>query len=388
MRRLLWLFVTLVWCVCNAAGQKPGSHAAAAKPTAGEKSAQPKFKAIWEPINYPDDLILMDVSFANDQVGWIAGGSKWKEGGFILQTKDGGDHWAVQLGDPHSSDPSIKHLRFIDETHGWAVQGEKLVRTSDGQNWEDAGTLPRFSPLHDYTFTSPTQGFALTGYATEGSKIFLTRDGGNTWKQVFQCTTKVEENGLTKNTGCYLNTLHFPTPDVGYAVGGSYNDGPGRGFFVVAKTTNGGESWSVVYTFATIPHAEAVFFTSASTGVTRNNDGKFYLTSDGGLTWKGVTGSGEWERYRIAFADPQVGWTAGERKVGFTTDGGRHWNSRELRLPATVQAFSLASRQRAYVVGEHGMIYRYRIVLFNYTSKGMLDAPAMPAASATQDPAQ
>jgi hypothetical protein len=27
-------------------------------------------------------------------------------------------------------------------------------------------------------------------------------------------------------------------------------------------------------------------------------------------------------------------------------------------------------------------------VPFDYTSKGMLDAPAMPAASATQDPAQ
>jgi len=192
MKRLLWLFVTLAWCVCSAAGQTPRPHAAAAKPTAGEKSAQPKFKAIWEPINYPDDLILMDVSFPNDQVGWIAGGSKWKEGGFILQTKDGGDHWTVQLGDPKSSDPSIKNLHFIDATHGWAVQGEKFMTTSDGQNWEDAGTLPPHGGLHAYTFTSPTQGIALTGLSTEGSMISLTSDGGKTWKQVFQCATKVE----------------------------------------------------------------------------------------------------------------------------------------------------------------------------------------------------
>jgi hypothetical protein len=34
------------------------------------------------------------------------------------------------------------------------------------------------------------------------------------------------------------------------------------------------------------------------------------------------------------------------------------------------------------------MIYRYRVVPFDYTSKGMLDAPAMPAASATEGPAK
>jgi photosystem II stability/assembly factor-like uncharacterized protein len=44
------------------------------------------------------------------------------------------------------------------------------------------------------------------------------------------------------------------------------------------------------------------------------------------------------------------------------TDGGRHWTAREVRFPAPVIAFSLPARDRGYVVGDQGMIYRYRIV--------------------------
>jgi hypothetical protein len=31
------------------------------------------------------------------------------------------------------------------------------------------------------------------------------------------------------------------------------------------------------------------------------------------------------------------------------------------------------------VVSFHGMVYRYRVVPFDYTAKGMIDAPMMPA---------
>jgi photosystem II stability/assembly factor-like uncharacterized protein len=377
MKRLIWLLVGLVWCVCGAAAQTPQARVGQTKPSNGAKNAQPKFKAIWEPINYPDDVSLMSVFFVNDQLGWISGkkyGSS--EGGFILQTKDGGDHWAVQLGDPQSSDPAINNLRFIDATHGWAVQKDKLVRTSDGSNWEDAGSLPQFVPFLNYAFTSPDRGTFLGGYPTEGSKIFTTHDGGKTWKQVFQCATKLEVNGLTRNTGCSLNPLHFPTPAIGYAAGG------GDEFFVVAKTQDGGETWSIASTIGGVPVADTLFFTSATTGVARTLDDKFYMTTDGGTSWKGMTGAGNQERIGFAFNDPESGWSFGRRTLGFTTDGGKHWNSRDFKFPVDVQAFSFPSRQRGYVVGDHGMIYRYRIVPIDYTSKGMLDAPMMPAASA------
>jgi photosystem II stability/assembly factor-like uncharacterized protein len=378
MKRSTWLFVIFVCCVCGAAGQTPRPRATPAKPAAAEKSARPKFKAIWEPINYPEDFWFQDVFFANDQVGWIAGGLDHRTGGYILQTTDGGDHWTMKLGDPKSNEPPTQKFRFIDATHGWVVQRDKLLGTSDGATWEDAGTIDPNS-LHDYVFTSPTRGIALNGYPW--NKLSITNDAAKTWTPVFQCATKLEVNGLTQNTSCELSALQFPTAEVGYAVGGSLNEGPGQGFFVVAKTEDGGESWKVVSTIGNVPHATTVFFIDANTGFTRNNDGKFYSTTDGGLNWRAVTGSGSNLDLRMVFVDRDVAWTVGRRSMGFSTDGGKHWNSRDFHFPADVGAFSFPSRNRAYVVGQHGMIYRYRVVPVEYTSKGMQDAPMMPAAA-------
>jgi hypothetical protein len=41
-------------------------------------------------------------------------------------------------------------------------------------------------------------------------------------------------------------------------------------------------------------------------------------------------------------------------------------------------SLSLPQRDSAYVVGDHGMVYRYRVVPIEYTAKGALDAPVMP----------
>jgi hypothetical protein len=76
----------------------------------------------------------------------------------------------------------------------------------------------------------------------------------------------------------------------------------------------------------------------------------------------------------------QVGWSFDQYgKWTYTTDGGKRWASVSLRFPAYVKAYSLPSPQRGYLVGEHGMVYRYRIVPVEYSSKGMLPAAMMPA---------
>jgi hypothetical protein len=36
------------------------------------------------------------------------------------------------------------------------------------------------------------------------------------------------------------------------------------------------------------------------------------------------------------------------------------------------------------VVGDHGMVYRYRIVPIDFVRKNIVDAPMMPEASASQ----
>lgn len=330
-----------------------------------------KYKAIWEPINYPGDVELISPYFANGRVGWIGGGGSSSSGGVILHTEDGGAHWNIQLGDPSSNEKPFDHLYFLDARHGWAIQGSKIVRTIDGKNWEEVGSFPKFQPFKNYVFLSPEHGIEIAGYANL-SRIFSTHDGGRSWKEDLQCATQLQVKGLTRRLTCSFMDLQFPSAKVGYAVGGGYNGG----FSVIAKTENGGATWRMIFASTDIDTIESVFFTDERHGVIRLINRKLFITDDGGHSWRGVPASANGP---IKFADPSVGWSCADNSCAVTADGGAHWTSRDLNLPAYVSGFSAARRDRVFLVGSHGMIYRYRIVPANYTAKRIVAAPLLPA---------
>jgi hypothetical protein len=90
----------------------------------------------------------------------------------------------------------------------------------------------------------------------------------------------------------------------------------------------------------------------------------FYVVTGVSLRW-------------IAAANP-TGWTMEEKMWAYTTDGGKRWLSREVAFPSDVNAFSLPESDRGYVVGNHGMVYRHRVVPANYTVPHAINAPPMP----------
>lgn len=356
----------------SAGGQTASRHHAVGIPAeVSDGNADQKHKGIWEPMNYPDDVLLEDVFFANDQVGWIAGKGT---GGFILHTTDGGQQWEVQLGDPHSNNAEVSSLHFLDAVHGWAVQGGQLIRTVDGQSWETVGPFAPNNPLAAYQFTSVQDGFELGGYYS-GSTIFATHNGGRSWKPVYQCATTLQVNGLTKNTSCFLRDLYFVSPQIGYAVGGGFNDP----WAVIVKTIDGGATWKIIFSTTDVDTVSAVFFTDENNGMVRLHDKRVLITADGGQSWRGAVGAAE---ATLKFADPSVGWSCNLRgfpSCSYTLDGGKSWTARDIKFPEDIYGYSVPRRDRVYAVGDHGMIYRYRVVPSDYTAKGILDAPLMPA---------
>jgi photosystem II stability/assembly factor-like uncharacterized protein len=366
--------------VAAALGLAFGAATLAAQATTSATATQPQFKGILEAVSYTEDLDLNDVVFVNADVGWVAG-----DAGTILRTVDGGKTWEAQLGgDPASRAEAVRKLHFLDERRGWAVQGRKLLHTSDGDNWEEIGSLPYGA--RGLTFTSPQLGF-VAGYPEEISMdagvIYRTTDGGRTWKKHWTCTAKVSLGGLSRQLSCNLWQLQFPTPQVGYAV--ARNPCHGMGCApppLLAKTTDGGESWQTLLGpgVADQDAVSSIFFLDERTGFARLESKKLHMTTDGGETWRGIVAEpGE----AIRFADPTVGWGVAlgwsALRWSYTTDGGRRWNSREVSLPATIKAFSMPRRDRAYVVGDHGMVFRYRVVPATHPL-GPNDklAPAMP----------
>lgn len=373
-RRWFLAVLPLLVAVTVFAQQRPTprkSAPAAARPAqpAGER---PRFKAIWEPVNYPEDINLNDVVFLDDQNGWVTGGN-FNHGAIILHTTDGGEHWNVQLGDPQNSDRQYQDLRMLDAKTGFAIQhtgmASNLLRITDGEHWLPVGKIAEH--IGDYAFVD-----ANTGIALEGRRIMRTTNAGQKWSEVATCAVKAEVEGLARNVTCDLLALHFPSPTVGYAVGfsGQANNAP-----VVAKTTDGGQTWGILLIPDQKQQGGAVFFLDENTGYMRvgyPDTGQLLKTTDGGEHWTGVaTAVGKQMEFA---AGRRIGWGFLYKKMFFSVDGGDRWSSRDIAFPVSPSAFSLPQPTHGWVVGEHGMVYRYRIVPIEYSVKGMLDAPAMP----------
>jgi photosystem II stability/assembly factor-like uncharacterized protein len=244
-----------------------------------------------------------------------------------------------------------------------------LLHSTDGQNWTVSGTVAQHRT--DYQFTSENVGFC-TGH----EDILRTADGGQSWRPAYKCSVKAEVTGLSRDFACQFQKLNFVSPIVGFAISQALDRGTG---LVVAKTEDGGDSW---HTWTVLPGEDgkegALYFFDADTGVLRTLNGKLFRTSDGGKTWTGVGGQTE-GKPGIEFADRQVGWMVRYRTMTYTVNGGKQWISREIGFPSPVIASSLPTPDRGYVVGEHGMVYRYRVVPVEYTTKDMLAAPIMAA---------
>lgn len=332
-------------------------------------------KGIWEPVSYDQDLRLESVYFVTPNIGWASG-----QAGTIIKTVDAGAHWTPQLGgDPQGAGETIRDLRFVDQSHGFAVQSngpgdQALLRTVDGQTWRASGTI--ILRRGDYTFTSPTVGFTAAS-----NEITRTRDAGRSWQKVMDCAATINVAGLSRNVNCEIVSLSFPTPQVGYGAGTS----PDANGVFIAKTTDGGSSWAVSRVLdGESARGGFITFTDPNNGFVCT-PGKLFATSDGGRSWDGVAGVDCGGSAKGKFADPETGWTLETRHWNYTTDGGRSWGSRAMTFPAEVNGFSLPRRDRGYVAGDHGMVYRYSIVPVAHTAANSIDAPVVGAFSSPLD---
>ena len=374
MRRVIYaigvasLFITLF-------SPRAGRAQPKRRPIATSASTS-NYQSVFEAVSFSEDVELNDVYFVTIDEGWVSGGNGISAG-VLLHTTDGGEHWSVAMGDPAGSQRPFYHLRFVDQTTGFVAQGTQggdhaLLRTTDGQTWRVTGTVPQHHP--DYRFTSATVGVASTG-----KTIVRTTNAGRAWTPVFDCALKVQVEGLTRTVSCEISSFAFPSPNVGYAIGGGYDV---RGLYVM-KTEDGGATWTGTLAIPGDDDGREghIFFVDEKTGYACLANGKIYGTDDGGQTWNGLPGASCEGKAPILFADPEVGWAFRYKSLTFTTEGGRRWVSRNVALPASVRSFSLPRRDRAYVVGDHGMVYRYRVLPAATALAHTVIGPAMPGFS-------
>jgi len=183
---------------------------------------------------------------------------------------------------------------------------------------------------------------SLTGYATLFSgEILKTTDAGNTWTLI---STIANDNTLQE--------IFFTSPDTGYAVGISG---------VIIKTTNGGLNWNYQNS-NTNEYLQSVYFTDKNTGYVTGDGGTILKTVDAGANWIPQTsGTTDW-LISVKFTDSNNGYIAGGYgtygRILKTTNGGVDWSITPGISTELLHSVFFVDEQTGYAVGNYGTLLK------------------------------
>ncbi len=283
---------------------------------------------------------LYSVYFTSDQVGFIMGSS-----GFIRKSTDEGETWA-EVTSPVNSIKKARFLSStIGFACG---TGTVAKTTDGGNTWVAQTTPSTTASYVDIFFVNENIGYLLRDAATSSASVYKTTDGGTTWTKPYTTSPTLqalcfwffnENKGLTfgkkgrmswttdgginwtpniLESNSQIRDIFFLNENLGWCV--AFDNG---GSFV-GKTTNGGKSWKISVNALTKPWS--VFFVNENYGWISCDGGGMAKTTDGGTTWTTMTVNSYGDHmYDVFFVDTLYGWTVGSNYFHRTTDGGATW---------------------------------------------------------------
>src|SRR4051794_25858601 len=200
----------------------------------------------------------------------FAGGTGYAAGDFgtLLKTTDNGFTWT---GIATGVTVSLQQVRLLDANTLFIGAGCLLRRSDDGgQTFHRilATSSERSCPatITSFFFVNPQVGYVLLSDGT----VQRTDDGG----QSFQQRTAVPGTAATgASPSVPPSDIWFTGVDTGYAIAGGS----------IQKTTDGGNSWTPVYSgSATL---RSFFFVDATTGFAVGDSKTIVKTTDTGANW-------------------------------------------------------------------------------------------------------
>jgi photosystem II stability/assembly factor-like uncharacterized protein len=310
-------------------------------PHSGLTTVQPPAGgATWQALeSIPTTSTLNDLQILPDNQTGFAVGNLNAGGPVFLKTVNAGSTW-TPINTTGKTTSGINAVQFLDNLNGFVVgSGEetasplstafgtyRALRTADGgASWTDFGNLISTweydQTYYDVHFTDSMHGWVIgsaepgeTASTPVGQRIYATTDGGMTWKM--QSSPQAGINALRAGDSLHLlgfapNTVdeYVRTEDGGatwtamrvpmqagassdsisdfqfvdalnvFAVGHTVSNA----YASVWYSADAGKTWVQRSSPSNI--LSQVYFSSATNGNAVDNNGGFYRTADGGVTW-------------------------------------------------------------------------------------------------------
>ena len=252
----------------------------------------------------PTDAPLYDLHFTHPDTGYAVGGQQFFHGEW-LYTTDAGTTWQSDT----FTVTALLDIEFLDhQTAFTAGYTGHAYYKPNASTWWQSFFPPEKETLTAVDFYSPTLGVAVGGKNFANGIIYRFNNLNGSTDTVhypldyelrdvqftdqntvhtvgYGYVGKSTDGGLTWTArdigGDFFFALHFPSSQVGYAVGHSGT---------IIKTTDGGENWIKIRNGNNVLVSNApfrdVYFVTENKGFIVGDDGLFWQTDNGGDSWK------------------------------------------------------------------------------------------------------
>ncbi len=267
--------------------------------------------------------------------------------GVIYKTVDGGNTWTSQTS---GTTRTLYSICFTDTTNGYAVGDNKtaIYTTNGGTTWAPLNLIPASPVFHfrhikfidDSTGFASGGAYALGGTVADSGMVYKTSDAGATWS-------------VALVTGIYggIYSTFFTSSQIGYA---AEYDGP------VHKTTDGGQTWNS-YVAGDSLNPSSVYFIDENKGFLNcGSDGKVKYTTDAGATWNAKSDLSPEMVFGMDFYDSKNGVAVGGKianNTGLileTADAGVTWTPSTLSSSSSRLVQVDFNTEQGFVAGLDG----------------------------------
>ncbi len=298
----------------------------------------------WIKYNVGYNYILRGIDFPSNQnnIGYTAGQSLTYNGnGIVLKTTDAGTTWnPVWTG----TQKGIEGSCFVDLNNGFIAGWPKTSdgwsgfgKTTDGgATWTSPSVGSDIYYFTDVVFKDPNNGI-LVGSTNTVGRVWVTSNGGSTWTIATGITNPPQH-------ACHVSgNTHYLTDN-----GGN-----------IKKSTNNGQSWTVVHTIPGVYMLGVDFFTD-NIGMACGDYGVISTTYDGGVTWfDQQVGTDIW--HGLAWQSEDHLFVCGTPELVYeSTDGGENWVN---GFPATTYSNALyecifTANGTGFICGSQGTLLK------------------------------